>query len=92
MKNKDENKATIPQLLPKSVTGGKQSAITIGTIHEGTIATKGEGLRIPKYSIGCKPKPIGYTLVRFTGVTKSHREVVHETWNKRTHSASKKKG
>ena len=87
MKNKDENKATIPQLLPKSVTGGKQSAITIGTI-----ATKGEGLRIPKYSIGCKPKPIGYTLVRFTGVTKSHREVVHETWNKRKHSASTKKG
>ena len=89
IKNKDENKVTIPYLL-KSVTGGKQIPITIGMIHEGAIVTKGEGLRIPKFSRGCTPKNIGYTLIRFTGVTKSHREVLRESWNKRKPSTKRR--
>lgn len=82
--NKDEDKVTLPKFMPKSMTGGKKSRITIPMIHEGTIATKGEGLRIPKATQGKYSKTIGYTLVRFTGVTKSHREVIREAWlNKR---------
>jgi hypothetical protein len=62
--NKDENEATLPSHLP----GRKGRRITVEMIHEGTIDTKGEGLRIPKRN-GSGKIQIGYTIVRFTGVT-----------------------
>ena len=83
-KNKPGDKVRIPN-LPKSMTqDGKQGAVTAKMIHAGTIASRGEGLTIPKYTR--KQEADGHWLIRFTGVATTHREATRKGLSKRKRS------
>jgi hypothetical protein len=71
-KTRPGNKVRIPN-LPTSMAHDGSRAITAKMIHAGTIATRGEGLSIPKYT-RFPSKADGHWLIRFTGVTTTHRE------------------
>ena len=60
--------------------------ITNGMIHACTIDTKGVGLWIPKSTGGRNSKADGHWLIRFTGVTTTHREATRKGWSKRRRS------
>jgi hypothetical protein len=75
--NKDENKATLPRNFQGNSHAERQ-CVSIETIHAGNIATEGKGLWIPKFAMGRYAKPNGGVRVCFTGVIKSHSDVIRE--------------
>jgi hypothetical protein len=80
--NKDTNKVTIPN-LPTSMAKDGSKVITAKMIHAATIATRGEGLRIPKSTVGRNSKACGHWLIHFTGVTTTRRDATREGISKR---------
>ena len=89
-KNQPGNKVRIPS-LPRSMThDGKSGAITAKMIHEGTIASRGEGLTIPKYRVSNmytrQSEAEGHWLIRFTGVTTTRRGAIRKGLKKRKRS------
>jgi len=83
-KTRPGNKVRIPN-IPRSMAHDDSRAITAKMIHAGTIATRGEGLSIPKYTRN-PSKADGHWLIRFTGVTTTRREVVRKGMSKRKRS------
>ena len=84
-KQRPGNKVRIPALPTSMTHDGKQGAITTKMIHAATIATRGEGLSIPKYTRKSNwTKADGHWLIRFTGVTTTHREVTRKGKRKRS--------
>ena len=82
-KTRPGNKVRIPN-LPTSMAHDGSRAITAKMIHAGTIATRGEGLKIPKYTRNSEAD--GHWLIRFTGVTTTRREVIKKGMSKRKRS------
>jgi hypothetical protein len=82
-KNKPGDKVRIPN-LPRSMAQDGKKGITAKMIHAGTIASRGEGLTIPKYTK--QSEADGHWLIRFTGMTTTHREVTRKGMRKRKRS------
>ena len=79
-KKRPGNKLRIPA-LPTSMAHDGSRAITNKMIHAGTIATRGEGLWIPKYTT--QSEADGHWLIRFTGVTTTRKEATRKGLSKR---------
>ncbi|KAL3786252.1 hypothetical protein ACHAW5_001033 [Stephanodiscus triporus] len=77
VRNKDKNKVTLTNKVPNIGNYAERLNVSIEMIHAGTIATEGEGLWIPKF-IQRSAKPNGGVRVCFTGVIKSHSDMIRE--------------
>ena len=86
-KTRPGNKVRIPNLPSSMTQDGKQGAVTNKMIHAGTIASRGEGLTIPKYTrpkgLTHKQEADGHWLIRFTGMATTHREATRKGLSKR---------
>jgi hypothetical protein len=79
-RNQPGKKVTIPN-LPSSMAHDGSKAITAKMIHAGTIASRGEGLTIPKYTK--QSEADGHWLIRFTGVTTTRSGATRKGMRKR---------
>ena len=66
------------ELAPVIPRSNQQKVVAVGDIHAATIATEGEGLWIPKLTVGGFSKLNGGAWVCFTGVKKSHQDTIRE--------------
>jgi hypothetical protein len=83
IKKQPGNKVRIPN-LPRSMAHNGSRGVTTKMIKAGMIATRGEGLKIPKYTKSSEAD--GHWLIRFTGVTTNRREATRKGVNKRKRS------